>query len=112
MMSPFLRVSGSGQVDLPKNSLDYVAKATVVNTATGQEGKELAELKDLSIPVRIVGQFDHLNYQLQFAQISSEALKSALKAKAAPVIEEQKKELKEKLNEEVRNKLKGLLNKN
>lgn len=112
MMSPFLRVSGSGQVDLPKNSLDYVAKATVVNTATGQEGKDLAELKDLSIPVRIVGPFDHLNYQLQFAQISSEALKSALKAKAAPVIEEQKKELKEKLNEEVKNKLKGFLNKN
>jgi AsmA protein len=112
MMSPFLRVTGSGQVDLPKSSLDYIAKTTIVNTSTGQEGKQLSELKDISIPVHIYGPFDRLNYQLQFTKISSEALKSSVKAKAEPLIEEKKKELKGKLNDELKSKLKGLFEKN
>jgi AsmA protein len=108
MKSPFLRVGGKGLVNLRNSSLDYTARATIVNTSTGQDGTDLAQLKDLTIPVRISGPFDKLGYQLQFAQISSEALKSAFKAKAAPVLEEKKKELKEKVNEQLKDKLKGL----
>jgi len=108
MKSPFLRVGGKGKVDLRTNNLDYTAKVTVVNTATGQDGTDLSQLKDISIPVRISGPFDKLSYQLQFAQIGSEALKSAFKAKAAPVLEEKKKELKEKVNDQLKDKLKGL----
>ncbi|MFC0349463.1 AsmA family protein [Undibacterium danionis] len=108
MKSPFLRVGGKGKVDLRANNLDYTAKVTVVNTATGQDGTDLSQLKDISIPVRISGPFDKLSYQLQFAQIGSEALKSAFKAKAAPVLEEKKKELKEKVNDQLKDKFKGL----
>lgn len=108
LQSPFLRVGGSGNVNLHKDALDYVAKVTVVNTATGQEGKDLAQLKDLTIPIRLYGPFDKIAYQLQFSQISSEALKSVFKEKAAPVIEEKKKELEEKLKNSLRDKLKGL----
>jgi AsmA protein len=104
MKSPFLRVGGNGMVNLRDNTLDYVAKVMVVNSSTGQNGADLSELKDIAIPVRIHGPFDQLSYQLQFAQISSEALKSALKAKAAPVIEEKKKQVTDQL----KNKLKGL----
>lgn len=111
MKSPFLRVGGKGKVDLRANHLDYTAKVTVVNTATGQDGSDLSQLKDISIPVRISGPFDKLSYQLQFAQIGSEALKSAFKAKAAPALEEKKKELKEKVNEQLKDKLKGLFSK-
>lgn len=108
MKSPFLRVGGKGQVNLRTSSLDYTARTTIVNTSTGQDGADLSQLKDLTIPVRISGPFDKLGYQLQFAQIGSEALKNAFKAKTAPVIEEKKKELKEKVNEELKGKLKGL----
>jgi len=108
MKSPFLRVGGKGQVNLRTSSLDYTARATIVNTSTGQDGTDLSQLKDLTIPVRISGPFDKLGYQLQFAQIGSEALKNAFKAKTAPVIEEKKKELKEKVNEQLKGKLKGL----
>jgi AsmA protein len=111
MKSPFLRLGGKGKVDLRANNLDYTAKVTVVNTATGQDGTDLSQLKDISIPVRISGPFDKLSYQLQFAQIGSDALKSAFKAKAAPVLEEKKKELKEKVNEQLKDKLKGLFSK-
>ncbi|WP_395006385.1 AsmA family protein [Undibacterium sp.] len=108
MKSPFLRVGGKGQVNLRNSSLDYTARATIVNTSTGQDGADLSQLKDLTIPVRISGPFDQLGYQLQFAQIGSEALKNAFKAKTAPVVEEKKKELKEKVNEQLKDKLKGL----
>lgn len=108
MKSPFLRVGGKGQVNLRTSSLDYTARTTIVNTSTGQDGADLSQLKDLTIPVRISGPFDKLGYQLQFAQIGSEALKNAFKAKTAPIIEEKKKELKEKVNEELKGKLKGL----
>ncbi|MBC3872531.1 AsmA family protein [Undibacterium flavidum] len=108
MKSPFLRVGGKGQVNLRNNTLDYTARATIVNTAVGQDGADLSQLKDLTIPVKISGPFEQLGYQLQFAQIGSEALKSAFKAKAAPALEEKKKELKEKVNEQLKDKLKGL----
>ncbi|MBR7800958.1 AsmA family protein [Undibacterium fentianense] len=111
MKSPFLRVGGKGRIDLRASNLDYTAKVTVVNTSAGQDGADLSQLKDISIPVRISGPFDKLGYQIQFAQIGSEALKSAFKAKAAPVIEEKKKELKEKVNEQLKDKLKGLFGK-
>lgn len=108
MKSPFLRVGGKGQVNLRNSSLDYTARTTIVNTSAGQDGADLSQLKDLSIPVRISGPFDKLGYQILFSQIGSEALKSAFKAKAAPVLEEKKKELKEKVNDELKGKLKGL----
>ena len=39
--SPFLRLSGSGQVDLAANTIDYDAKPTLVNTSGGEGGKSL-----------------------------------------------------------------------
>ena len=110
MKSPFLRVGGSGKVNLRENNLDYTAKVMVVNTATGQDGTDLSQLKDISIPVRLSGPFDKLGYQILYAQIGSDALKAAFKAKAAPVLEEKKQELKQKVNEQLKDKLKGLLN--
>lgn len=115
LQSPFLRVGGAGNINLHKDSLDYIAKVTVVNTSTGQAGKELAQLKDLTIPIRLYGPFDKIDYQIQFSQISSEAIKSIIKEKTAPIIDEKKKELEEKKNEveeklknQLKDKLKGI----
>lgn len=108
LQSPFLRVGGAGNVNLQNDSVDYIAKVTVVNTATGQEGKDLAQLKDLSIPIRLHGPFDKIDYQLQFSQISSDALKAVFKEKAAPIIDEKKKEIEDKLKNKLKDKLNGL----
>jgi AsmA protein len=110
MKSPFLRVGGSGMVNVRENNLDYTAKVMVVNTATGQDGTDLAQLKDINIPVRLSGPFDQLSYQILFAQIGSDALKEAFKAKTAPILEEKKRELKQKVNDQLKDKLKGFLN--
>lgn len=65
--SPLLRLSGAGQVDLGNSTLDYTAKPTFVNTATGQGGKELANLQGVVIPVRVYGPFSAPKYQLDVA---------------------------------------------
>ncbi len=99
--SPLLRMGGQGSADLAHSTLDYVLKATVVNTATGQGGKELQDLKDLTIPVRFTGPFDQLRYDIQWAQMSSEAIKNAFKDKVAPRLEEKKQDLKDSLKEKI-----------
>ena len=65
--SPLLRLSGAGQVDLVNSTLDYTAKPTFVNTASGQGGKQLAQLQGVVIPVRVYGPFSAPKYQLDVA---------------------------------------------
>ncbi len=40
MKSPLLRVSGEGEVNLRASSMNYLLKATVVDTSRGQMGAE------------------------------------------------------------------------
>ncbi|HTD05364.1 AsmA family protein [Undibacterium sp.] len=105
LKSPFLRVGGSGTLNAVNGSLDYTANVTVVNTAAGQGGADLAQLKNITIPVRISGPLTALGYNIQWNGIASDALKSVIADKAKPVLEEKKQELKSKLQD----RLKGLL---
>lgn len=91
--SPLLRVSGEGTVDLPRERLDYRLTTTVVNTATGQAGKELEQLKGLPIPIRIKGAFADPKISLD--------LKPVLDAKAKQLLEKKKQQLKKKADEAV-----------
>ena len=68
--SPFVRLGGEGTVDIPASSMNYLAKATVVNTSGGQEAKDLAQLKGLTIPVKINGPFDALKYDVQYGAVA------------------------------------------
>jgi AsmA protein len=65
--SPLLRLTGAGQADLVNNTLDYTAKPTLVNTASGQGGKQLAQLQGVVIPVRVYGSLNAPKYQLDVA---------------------------------------------
>ena len=76
--SPLLRLGGSGDINIADNSIHYLVKATVVNTSTGQEGKELAHLKGVTVPVRLSGPFDALSYQVDFAAIATDLAKAKL----------------------------------
>ena len=68
--SPFVRLGGAGSVDIAAGSMDYLAKATVVNTSGGQDSKDMAALKGLTIPVKINGPFDALKYDVQYAAVA------------------------------------------
>lgn len=101
MKSPLLRLGGAGDIDIGNSRIDYLAKVSIVDTAQGQAGKELAELRGITIPIRLRGPFDKLSYSLEVGDL----LKDAAKAK----VEEKKQELKQKANEKLQEKLGGKL---
>jgi AsmA protein len=86
--SPFLRISGEGDVNIAQDSLDYVVKAVVVASTAGQGGKERGELTGLTLPVRIYGPYSGLKYKLQFSQMLSGASKEALKELAKDALKD------------------------
>lgn len=69
--SPFFRMEGEGQFDLPKQNLDHMVKVSV---AAGQGDKELSELKGLTIPVYLSGAYGAPKYRLAFSEIVSALL--------------------------------------
>jgi len=69
MMSPLMRLNGAGQVNIPREGLDYLLTATVVASLKGQKGEPLAELAGLSVPIRIAGTFAQPKFTLDLASL-------------------------------------------
>lgn len=63
MMSPLLRLSGQGTANLVSEEIDYLLTTTAVATAEGQEGRDLAALRGISVPIRVSGTFDNPRYR-------------------------------------------------
>ena len=61
--SPLLRIDGKGQVDLPKDTIDYRLMTELVGSLAGQGGKGRDELAGIPIPVRIRGSLADPSYQ-------------------------------------------------
>jgi len=98
--SPVLRINGNGQVDLVKQSINYLLMSYVVGTSKGQGGAELEDLKGLPIPVRIKGTYTDLKYDFDeaaFRKAVAAQFKDELKAKEQAL----KKELDEKQQAEL-----------
>jgi AsmA protein len=113
--SPLLRVAGKGEVDLPRERIDYRVNASIVETDQGQAGKELAELKSLTIPIEIGGSFAKPTFALDLEPVlkakAKEELqrqKTKVKEKVEKKLDEKKAKAKERLEEQLKNKLKKL----
>lgn len=85
--SPLLRVAGKGEVDLPRERIDYQVTATVVNTATGQGGKELERLKQVPVPIRIQGSLADPSISLDLEALAREAAKGEVKTRVEEEID-------------------------
>ena len=94
--SPYMRVDGSGSVDLVKEQLDNRVLAKIVASAEGQGGKGLSDLRGLSIPVKIIGHWLDPKVSLD--------MKSVLEEKAKAEIERQKEKLKEQAQQQIEEK--------
>ncbi|HEY6513550.1 MAG TPA: AsmA family protein [Burkholderiaceae bacterium] len=81
--SPFLRIGGAGRFDIGRGTVDYTARATVVETSKGQEGADLAALKGLTVPVQLSGPFDAIAWKVQWSAVAGKVLESQLKDKLA-----------------------------
>ncbi|HZE91311.1 MAG TPA: AsmA family protein [Rhizobacter sp.] len=90
--SPFLRLGGDGLVDVGKSRIDYTARATVASTAKGQGGADLADLKGLTLPVRLTGPLDAMEWHIQWSAVAAAALKTQILDKAQDKLKERLRE--------------------
>ena len=97
--SPFLRLTGEGDINIPEGSLNYLAKASVVASGAGQDGKDLAELQGLTVPVRLSGPFTALKYKVEAKSILGDSAKQKL--------QEKKEQMKNSLEDKLKSKLLG-----
>lgn len=99
--SPLLRVTGSGEIDLAGERLNYVARTTVVPTLQGQGGPELQALKGVTLPVRLEGPFSAIGWRVDVGAIATELARQKLEGK--------KEEAKARVQDEIKEQLRGLL---
>jgi AsmA protein len=121
-LSPFIRVSGKGAVNLVSETLDYTTEVFIVETSKGQGGHDMAALEELKrkkigVPVRFTGPLAAPKWDVQWQKVlletQKEKLKSALEKKllgrddkgGAEGKESSKDSAKRKLKEQL---LKGL----
>ena len=98
LKSPLLRMTGKGDIDIGNSNINYLAKATLVKSLEGQGGQD--DVSGLTLPVRLKGPFAGLKYTLDFGAMVSESAKQK--------IETRKEEIKTKVEEQLKDKLKGL----
>ncbi len=73
--SPLLRLAGSGDIDIGANSIDYLIKASVVASSSGQGGKDLAELRGITVPVKVTGALDAPRFRADLGATVGNAVK-------------------------------------
>ncbi|MFQ1905566.1 AsmA family protein [Aeromonas veronii] len=71
LFAPALRVKGEGQTTLVPESLDFLFLTSIVESSKGQGGKDVDELKEITIPVRIGGHWQAPSYQLDVKALLS-----------------------------------------
>ncbi|KAE9622979.1 AsmA family protein [Aeromonas veronii] len=71
LFAPALRVKGEGQTALVPESLDFLFLTAIVESSKGQGGKDVDELKEITIPVRIGGHWQAPSYQLDVKALLS-----------------------------------------
>ena len=93
LKAPLLRVGGAGDIDIGNSTINYTVKASVVASTKGQGGKGLEQLSGLTVPVRLSGPFDAMKYQVDYGAAAAELAKS---------------KVKDKVEQQLGSKLKGL----
>lgn len=114
--SPLLRLSGSGDIYLAEDRLDYTLKATIVPTLQGQGGPELERLRGLTVPVRIRGPYRDLGWSLDLGATALGSAREQLQQRQTELqqqtqrrLEEEKAKAQQRLQQEAEDKLKQLL---
>lgn len=76
--APILRIAGNGEIDIANQTINYLAKPTIINSLKGQSGADLAMLNGLTIPIKVTGSFDKPSYALDFSGIAASIAKNKL----------------------------------
>ena len=108
--SPLLRLAGYGSVDLPASKIDYLLKASLVASSKGQDGRDLVELKALTVPVRLQGPLSAPGYTLDYSSMLLDNTK-ALEQKTKQKLEQGSQQLEQKAQQQLQNQLNKLFGK-
>ena len=103
--APLFRVGGAGEIDVAKSAINYVVKAALVATTTGQGGKERDDLSGLTVPVKLSGPLDAMKYEVDYRAVAGDLAKSKVGGQAKEAIEKNRG----KIEDQVKDRLKGLL---
>ncbi|WP_070967282.1 AsmA family protein [Vibrio sonorensis] len=111
MQSPLLRIRGQGSANYIAQTVDFTVSTSVVGSLEGQGGKDIDELKDVTIPINVSGSWNEPKFKLVFDDV--------LKQKAKKEIDRGLKKLDEKLGDKIKDEktkdainglIKGLFN--
>ncbi|WKY58948.1 AsmA family protein [Vibrio sp. SNU_ST1] len=109
--SPLLRVTGQGKANFINETVDFLVRTSIVGSLEGQGGKSIDDLKDVTIPIKVTGQWADPKFGLVFDGV--------LKQKAEKEIDRGIKKLEEKYGDKIKDEktrdavnglLKGLFN--
>lgn len=89
MKSPLLRVGGEGEINIGADTINYLVKASIVETSRGQGGRDTDELRGLTVPVRVTGALDAPSYKLDFGAMISDTAKQKIKDTVKSRLQEQ-----------------------
>lgn len=87
--SPLLRIHGKGNTNYINETMDFLLDTSVVGSLKGQGGKDINDLKDITIPVRVYNKWVEPKYKIEFDQLWKQLEK------------EKKKELEKKAEKEL-----------
>ncbi|MDW1636336.1 MULTISPECIES: AsmA family protein [unclassified Vibrio] len=90
--SPLLRVRGKGTANYINETVDFTISTSVVGSLEGQGGKDIDELKDITIPINVSGQWAEPKFKLVFDDV--------LKQKAQKEIDRGVEKLTDKIKDE------------
>ncbi|MFB9214485.1 AsmA family protein [Vibrio sinaloensis] len=107
MQSPLLRIRGKGDANYIKQTVDFTISTSIVGSLEGQGGKDIDDLRDITIPINISGEWSKPKYKLVFDDV--------LKQKAEKEIDRGVEKLTDKIKDEetkeaVNSLIKGLFN--
>ena len=79
LASPLIRITGSGEVDLPKTNVNYRLVTGIVDTVEGQASADKST--GFKVPLRIKGPFHKVDVSLDISSAAKENVKDKLKDK-------------------------------
>ncbi|HVM79625.1 MAG TPA: AsmA-like C-terminal region-containing protein, partial [Stellaceae bacterium] len=82
MLAPLVRLSGSGTVPMPPQTIDYTVAAKLVASTEGQGGQDA--LAGLDIPVKITGPWSDPKYDVDWKSVFTEMAKDPNRLKNLP----------------------------
>ena len=67
--APLLRLAGAGDVDIGNDTVNYIARVSLVATSKGQGGRDLANLVGVTVPVKLAGPLAKPDVSLDFGEV-------------------------------------------